>query len=75
MVIGLLMLAAIPTVTGVAEGIAERDKPNNPKKEEQLLRKFNISCWCEGKSEGKKEIHKGKVVLGEGKVCSLISCL
>ena len=63
------MLAAIPTVTGVAEGIAEKDKKIDPKREEQLLRKFNLSCWCEGKSKGKSDVHRGRVVLGEGKVC------
>ena len=68
MVIGLLVIAAIPTVTAVAEGIAEKDKPKNDKFEKRRMRKFSLTCWCEGKSKGKSDINGGKVVLGEGKV-------
>ena len=75
MVIGLLMLTAIPTVAGVSLGIAERDKKVDPEKEKQLLRKFKLSCWCEGKSKGKSKVHGGNIVLGEGKVCHPLSYL
>lgn len=69
MVVGLLVLAAIPTVTAVAEAIAEKDKPKDDKLEKRQMRKFNLTCWCEGKSKGKSDIHGGTIVLGDGKVC------
>lgn len=68
MVIGLLILTAIPTVTAIAEGIAEQGNQTGAKRDEQLMRKFNLYCWCEGKSKGKSDIHNGAIVLGEGKV-------
>lgn len=71
MVVGLLVIAAIPTVTAVAEGIAEKDKPKNEKAEKRQMRKFNLSCWCEGSSKGKSDIHGSSIVLGEGKVRTL----
>ena len=74
MVIGLLAIAAIPTTIAIAEGISEKNKPKDPKKEERLLRKFTLSCWCDGKSPGKKDIHGGAVVVGDGKVSWLSVC-
>ena len=69
MVIGLLVIAAIPTTIAIAEGISEqKNKNKDPKKEEKLLRKFTLKCWCEGKSPGKRDIHGGAVVIGDGKV-------
>jgi len=69
MVLGLLMLAAIPTVAGISLGISERSKPSTIKKEKELLRKFTLVCWCSGRGKGKIAIHHGEIVLGEGKVC------
>ena len=42
MVIGLLTIAAIPTTIAISQGISEKNKPRNQKKEEQLLRKFTL---------------------------------
>ena len=70
MVIGLLAITAIPTVTAIAEGIAEKDKPRDETLEKRQMRKFTLKCWCEGKSKGKSDIHGGAVVLGDGKVRS-----
>ena len=68
MVIGLLAIAGIPTTIAICEGISEKNKPKDTKKEDQLLRKFTLSCWCDGKSPGKRDIHGGKIVIGDGKV-------
>ena len=72
MVVGLLVLTAIPTVTAVAEAIAEKDKPKDGKLEKRLMRNFSLKCWCEGKSKGKSDIHGGNVVLGDGKVRAIL---
>ena len=68
MVVGLLVITAIPTVTAISQGIAEKDKPKDDRIEKRQMRKFNLTCWCEGKSKGKSDIHRGTIVLGEGKV-------
>ena len=68
MVVGLLVLTAIPTVTAVAEAIAEKDKPKDKALEQRQMRRFGLSCWCEGKTKGKSDIHGAGIVLGEGKV-------
>jgi len=69
MVIGLLALTGIPTTTGVAFAVQEQRRANAATNDEKLLRKFNLSCWCEGQGKASKQVHGGKVVLGEGKVC------
>lgn len=68
MVIGLLMLAAIPTVTGLSLAISERSKPQTLQRERARMRKFTMTCWCEGRSRGKAAIHDGRIVLGDGKM-------
>ena len=70
MVIGLLLIAAIPTVTAISEGIAEQDSQKEAKDDERFMRKFNMYCWCEGKSKGKSSIHKGRIVVGDEQVSS-----
>ena len=68
MVVGLLVLTAIPTVTAVSQGISRKGEPKDDKTEKRQMRKFKLKCWCEGKSKGKSDIHEGAIVLGEGKV-------
>ena len=55
-------------VAGTALAISESKKPKNDEIEKRQMRKFNLTCWCEGKSTGKADIHGGKIVLGDGKV-------
>ena len=74
MVIGLLTLAAIPSTIAIAEGISEQKNRNNAKKDEKRLRKFHLSCWCEGKSPGKSDVHQGMIVVGDEKVCHTSRC-
>jgi hypothetical protein len=69
--IGLLTLAGIPTTIAVAEGISERQNkrdPTSPLQEARQMRKFNIRCYCAGSSPGKKDIHNGKLIVGDGNV-------
>lgn len=68
MVIGLLVLASIPTVTGVALATSEQRKANDRKEDEKYMRRFNISVYCEAKSSRAKEIHGGRLVLEDDRV-------
>lgn len=62
MVIGLLTIAAIPTVTGVAEGVSQQRKVNEEKSEEKRMAKFNLNVYCE-ESSGKAKYLSGKSVV------------
>lgn len=63
MVLGLLAVAGIPTTIGVAEGISEGRKENDPETEEECMRKFRLECFCEANNRKAKEIDGGHVVL------------
>lgn len=68
MVIGLLILASIPTVTGVAEGISAQRNQEERVKDARRMRKFHISVFCEAPSRKAPEIRGGKIVLWGGRV-------
>ncbi|MCJ1248109.1 hypothetical protein MMC30_005324 [Trapelia coarctata] len=68
MVIGLLALTGIPTATGVAFAVQEQRRANAANDDEKLLQKFTLSCWCEGQGRASKQLHGGRVVLGEEKI-------
>lgn len=68
MVLGLLAIAGIPTTIGVAEGISEGRKEEDPATEEERMRKFQLECFCEGNSRKAKEIDGGQVVLRREKL-------
>lgn len=63
MVLGLLAIAAIPTTIGVAEGISEGRKENDPETEEERMRNFQLECFCGANSQKAKEIDGGHIVL------------
>jgi hypothetical protein len=63
MVIGLLILTAIPTVTGVAQGISQQRAQTQRKVDQRRLKRFNISIHCDASSSKAKEIHGGQLVL------------
>lgn len=68
MVLGLLAIAAIPTTIGVASGISEGRKEKDPQTEEELMRKFQLECFCESKSQTAQEVSGGQVLLREDKL-------
>jgi hypothetical protein len=74
MVLGLLVITAIPTVTGVGLAVREQNREKAEASNEKLLRKFKLDCWCEGKGKAKEQVHGGNVVLGDGKVGFISTC-
>ena len=73
MVVGLLTLAAIPTTIAVAQGISAQKNQSKEKKENKLLRKFTLSCYCEGLYPEKpnrleQSIHNCPIILADNKV-------
>lgn len=76
MVLFFPIIAAIPTVIGISEGIAEKNRSKggvstDPLIEKEQMRKFTLECYCDQNSKRAKELHGGKVVLKDGKVNSL----
>lgn len=67
MVIGLLTIASIPTVIGVAEGVSEQRRQNQQKVDPKRMEKFYMDVRCEG---GRNETDLGgqRIVLKDGKV-------
>ena len=68
MVFGLLGLAAIPTTIGVAEGVSEGRKEQDPALEDERMRKFRLECFCEANGGKAKEVDGGAIVLRGEKV-------
>ena len=65
MVIGLLTIAAIPTVTGVAMGVSEQRKANERKNDARRMAKFLIDVECRdgAQAEEDDEVQGRRLVL------------
>ena len=84
MVLLIPLIASIPTVIGVSEAVASQRRADANAKgkgksgrgsenEKAQMRKFTLECYCAGgKGRRAREIHGGKVVLGEGKVSDFL---
>lgn len=68
MVIGLLILTAIPTVTGVAQAISGQKTQKEREKDAKRMKKFHIDVHCEAQSSRTKEIHGKRLVLRDDRV-------
>jgi hypothetical protein len=68
MVIGLLTLASIPTVTGVAFGTSEQRKANQRREDARRMVKFNIEAQCAGDTDDDRDVHGRRVVVRNEKV-------
>jgi hypothetical protein len=68
MVIGLLSLASIPTVTGVAFGVSEQRKSNQRREDARRMVKFNIDAQCSGNTDDDRDVHGRRVVVRNDKV-------
>lgn len=63
MVIGLLLVTAIPTVTGVAQAVSAQRNRDQQKQDERRMKKFYIDLRCSGNSKQARAIDKGRIVL------------
>lgn len=72
MVIGLLAIAAIPTVAGVAFGVSEQRKANTRMQDEKRMAKFYMQVYCEGDSEKARSLNGRRAVLRDNKVYFLV---
>ena len=68
MVIGILAITALPTVTGIAEGVHHQRLQNKEAADETRLAKFHLDVFCSTKSSKKAEVDKGLVFLRDDKV-------
>lgn len=68
MVIGLLVLTAIPTTTGVAFGVNEQRKANQRREDARRMAKFNIDVECDGDTDDDRDVNGRRLVVRNDKV-------
>ena len=67
-VIGLLILTAIPTVTGVAQAVHGQKEHMQRKKDARRMQKFYIDVYCEAQSSRICAVHDKRLVLRDQRV-------
>ena len=65
---GLLAIAGIPTVTGVASGVSSKHEDQSSRSEEQRMRKFNLQCYCTPNTPSARRLNTGRVILRDSKL-------
>ena len=68
MVIGLLMIAAIPTVTGVAQAISAQKTEKERQKDANRMKRFHIDVECDAEDPKVREIRGHRLVLNNDRV-------
>lgn len=68
MVIGLLVLTSIPAVTGISLAVSQQRAYIARRLDEQRMRKFNVSVYCDSPSSRTKEIHNKMLILQNERV-------
>jgi len=63
MVIGLLMITAIPVVTGTAQAVSAQKNRDQQQKDERRMKKFHIDVRCVGDSKQAKGLDGRRIVL------------
>lgn len=74
MVIGLLLLTAIPTTTGVAFATSEQRKANQRREDARRMAKFHIDVECDGDTDDDRDVHGRRLVVRNDKVCITLLC-
>ncbi|KIW70561.1 hypothetical protein PV04_02819 [Phialophora macrospora] len=67
-VVGLLILTAIPTVTGICQAVHGQKEHKQREKDARRMQKFYIDVYCEAQSSRTREIHEKRLVLRDGRV-------
>ena len=62
MVIGLLIITAIPATAGIAQAIAAQRNRDQQQKDERRMKKFHIDVRCAGDSKQAKELDGRRIV-------------
>lgn len=68
MVIGLMILTAIPAVTGISQAIHAQKEHKQREKDARRMNKFYIDIHCEGQSSRVREIHDNRLILRDDRV-------
>jgi hypothetical protein len=68
MVIGLFLITAIPTVTGLAQAISAQKEQKQREKDAERMLKFHIDVTCDARAPKVKEIDKHRLVLKDDRV-------
>lgn len=63
MVIGLMIITAIPTITGIGQAISAQKNREQKKKDDHRMEKFHIDVHCAGESAAAKKLSNGRIVV------------
>ena len=63
MVIGLLIVTAIPTITGAAQAISAQRNRDKALKDERRMKKFHVDVHCASDDHAARNIKGGRIVL------------
>ena len=67
-VIGLMILTAIPTVTGIGQAVYGQKEQKQREKDARRMQKFYIDVFCEAQSSRTREIHGNRLILKGNRV-------
>ena len=67
-VVGLLILTAIPTVTGICQAVHGQKEQKQREKVARRMQKFYIDVFCEAQSSRTREIHDKRLILRDDRV-------
>jgi hypothetical protein len=68
MVIGLMILTAIPAVTGISQAIHAQKEHKQREQDARRMEKFHIDVSCEAQGSRMKEIHDKRLILRDDRV-------
>ena len=68
MVLGLFIIAGIPTVTGVAQAISAQKTQKEREKDAARMKKFHIDVFCDAQSSRVQELNGHRLVLKDDRV-------
>lgn len=69
MVIGLFIITAIPTVTGISQAYSAQKTAEEREKDKKRMAKFHIDLVCDAHKPRSKELNGRRVVLKDDLVC------
>ncbi len=67
-VVGLLILTAIPTVTGVGQALHGQKEQKQRQEDARRMQKFYIDVFCEAQSSRTRELHGNRLILKNDRV-------
>lgn len=66
--LGILLITAIPSVTGIAQAISAQKNRDQQEKDDRRMKKFLIDVKSAGDSDEARELNGGRIVLRQDRL-------